>query len=42
MVKICDGVVTNRPVYLAIGVDCESVNQALGRGLLRVARPAAA
>ena len=30
MVKIRDGVVTNRPVYLAIGVDCEGAKQVLG------------
>jgi hypothetical protein len=30
-VKICDGVVTNRLAYLAIGVDCESAKQALSR-----------
>jgi transposase-like protein len=29
MVKITDGVVTNRPVYLAIGIDCEGVKQVL-------------
>jgi transposase-like protein len=30
MVKIRDGVVTNRPVYLAIGIDCEGAKQVLG------------
>jgi putative transposase len=30
MVKIRDGVVSNRPVYLAIGIDCEGVKQVLG------------
>jgi len=30
MVKIRDGVVTNRAVYLAIGVDCEGTKQVLG------------
>jgi putative transposase len=30
MVKIRDGVVTNRAVYLAIGVDCEGAKQVLG------------
>jgi putative transposase len=30
MVKIRDGVVTNRAVYLAIGVDCEGDKQVLG------------
>src|SRR5580658_9533444 len=30
MVKIRDGVVTNRPVYLAIGIDCEGEKQVLG------------
>jgi putative transposase len=30
MVKICDGVVTNRPVYLAIGIDCDGAKQVLG------------
>jgi transposase-like protein len=30
MVKIRDGVVTNRPVYLAIGIDCEGARQVLG------------
>jgi len=30
MVKIRDGVVTNRAVYLAIGIDCEGVKQVLG------------
>jgi len=30
MVKIRDGVVANRPVYLAIGIDCEGVKQVLG------------
>jgi len=29
-VKIRDGVVTNRPVYLAIGIDCEGERQVLG------------
>jgi transposase-like protein len=29
-VKIRDGVVTNRPVYLAIGIDCEGAKQVLG------------
>jgi putative transposase len=28
--KIRDGVVTNRPVYLAIGIDCEGAKQVLG------------
>src|SRR5690348_12423881 len=30
MVKIRDGVVTNRPVYLAIGIDCDGRKQVLG------------
>src|SRR5499427_6533414 len=30
MVKIRDGVVTSRPVYLAIGIDCEGAKQVLG------------
>jgi putative transposase len=30
MVKIRDGVVANRPVYLAIGIDCEGARQVLG------------
>jgi transposase-like protein len=30
MVKIRDGVVANRPVYLAIGIDCEGEKQVLG------------
>src|SRR5215472_8119167 len=30
MVKIRDGVVANRPVYLAIGIDCEGHKQVLG------------
>ena len=30
MVKIRDGVVTNRAVYLAIGIDCEGNKQVLG------------
>jgi putative transposase len=30
MVKIRDGVVTNRAVYLAIGIDCEGTKQVLG------------
>jgi hypothetical protein len=30
MVKIRDGVVTNRPVYRAIGIDCEGAKQVLG------------
>jgi hypothetical protein len=30
MVKIRDGVVTNRPVYLAIGIDCDGAKQVLG------------
>ena len=30
VVKIRDGVVANRPVYLAIGVDCEGAKQVLG------------
>jgi putative transposase len=30
MVKIRDGVVTNRAVYVAIGIDCEGVKQVLG------------
>jgi transposase-like protein len=29
-VKIRDGVVTNRPVYLAIGIDCDGTKQVLG------------
>jgi len=30
MVKIRDGVVANRPVYLAIGIDCDGQKQVLG------------
>jgi putative transposase len=30
MVKIRDGVVANRPVYLALGVDCDGAKQMLG------------
>jgi transposase-like protein len=30
MVKIRDGVVTNRTVYLAIGIDCDGNKQVLG------------
>jgi putative transposase len=30
MVKIRDGVVTNRAIYLAIGIDCEGAKQVLG------------
>src|SRR5215469_3727772 len=30
MVKIRNGVVTNRPVYLAIGIDCDGAKQVLG------------
>ena len=30
MVKVRDGVVTNRPVCLAIGIDCEGAKQVLG------------
>lgn len=30
MVKVRDGVVANRPVYLAIGIDCEGMKQVLG------------
>jgi len=30
MIKVRDGVVTNRPVYLAIGIDCEGAKQVLG------------
>jgi putative transposase len=30
MVKVRDGVVANRPVYLAIGIDCEGAKQVLG------------
>jgi putative transposase len=30
MVKIRDGVVTNRPACLAIGIDCEGAKQVLG------------
>ncbi len=30
MVKIRDGVVASRPVYLAIGIDCEGAKQVLG------------
>jgi putative transposase len=30
MVKIRDGVVSNRPVYLAIGIDCDGSKQVLG------------
>ena len=28
MIKVRDGVVTNRPVYLAIGIDCEGAGNA--------------
>ena len=40
MVKIRDGVVANRPVYLAIGIDCEgrSRSWACGRSLRRVSQ----
>src|SRR5690349_275431 len=30
MIKIRDGVVANRPVYLAIGIDCEGAKQVVG------------
>jgi transposase-like protein len=30
MIKVRDGVVANRPVYLAIGIDCEGAKQVLG------------
>ena len=30
MIKIRDGVVTSRPVYLAIGIDCDGAKQVLG------------
>jgi putative transposase len=30
MVKIRDGVVANRPVYVAIGIDCDGAKQVLG------------
>jgi putative transposase len=30
MVKIRDGVVANRPVYLAIGIDCDGTKNVLG------------
>jgi transposase-like protein len=30
MVKIRDGQVGNRPIYLAIGIDCECTKQVLG------------
>jgi hypothetical protein len=30
MVKIRDGVIANRPVYLAIGIDCDGAKQVLG------------
>jgi putative transposase len=30
MIKVRDGVVTNRPVYLAIGIDCDGRKQVLG------------
>jgi putative transposase len=30
MIKVRDGVVTSRPVYLAIGIDCEGAKQVLG------------
>jgi transposase-like protein len=30
MVKIRDGVVANRPVYLAVGIDCDGAKQVLG------------
>jgi transposase-like protein len=30
MVKIRDGVVANRPVYLAVGIDCDGAKQILG------------
>jgi transposase-like protein len=30
MVKIRDGVVANRPVYMAIGIDCDGAKQVLG------------
>src|SRR5690349_22626456 len=30
MVKIRDGVVANRPVYLAVGIDCEGAKQVVG------------
>jgi transposase-like protein len=31
MVKIRDGVVSNRPVYMAIGIDCDGTKQVLGQ-----------
>ena len=31
MIKISDGVVANRPVYVAIGIDCDGAKQVLGR-----------
>jgi putative transposase len=30
MVKIRDGVVTNRAVYLAVGIDCDGAKQVFG------------
>jgi len=30
MVKIRDGVVANRPVYVAVGIDCDGDKQVLG------------
>lgn len=30
MIRVRDGVVANRPVYLAIGIDCEGMKQVLG------------
>jgi transposase-like protein len=30
MIKVRDGVVTSRPVYLAIGIDCDGAKQVLG------------
>lgn len=30
MAKIRDGVVANRPVYLAVGIDCDGAKQVLG------------
>ena len=38
MVKIRDGVVANRPVYLAIGIDCEGLSRSWACGSAR--RPA--
>ncbi len=32
MVEIRDGVVTNRPVYLAIGIDCEGASRSWACG----------